>query len=263
MDPSMIAGIVSGLALLFYAIGFEDFGAFINPQGLAIVIGGTIAAIAASFPLEALKKAPKQIVIAIKGKASKPSIYIDQIEDCANIARKQGILALEPIALEQEDDFLRAGIFLIVDALDATKVRGMLESELAYLDERHAEAVTLYEKGAAYAPAFGLMGTVIGLVLMLGNLEFDDPAAAQTLTNGMAIALLTTFYGSLFANLFFLPVANKLQVLNDRELLCKQIVVEGILSVQAGENPKFIREKLISFLPIKERAAFNTEQEGG
>jgi len=256
MDPSMIAGIVAGIGLIIYGIGFGNLGAFLSFQAAVIVVGGTFAALAASFPSETLKKVPKQIMIAVKGTVPDPCLYIDQIGDCAKIARMHGMLALEQLAQAQEDEFMRDSIFLIVDALDSNKVRAMLEAELDFLDERHAQGVTFFERGASYAPAFGLVGTIIGLILMLSNLGSDDVSAGETLANGMAIALITTFYGSLLSNLFFTPIASKLQATHDREMLCKQIIIEGIVSIQAGENPKFIREKLISFLSKKERRIF-------
>jgi len=253
MDPSMIAGVVACLGLIIYGIGFGNIGHFASLQSAAIVVGGTFCALIASFPSESLKKVPKQIMIAVHGALPDPGVYIDQISDCAQVARRHGMLALEGLADAQDDEFMKSSILLIVDAVDSNKVRAMLEADIAYLDERHAEAVTFFERGATLAPAFGLLGTLIGLILMLANLSLDEVDGNQALTNGMAIALITTFYGSLLANLFFTPIASKLQSKHYREMLCRQLIVEGILSIQAGENPRFIREKLISFLPQGER----------
>lgn len=253
MDPSLMVGIIAGLLLLTYAIGVGNIKHFLSLQGAAIVVGGTFAALVASFPFMTLKKVPGQVLIAIRGELMNPGLYIDQIVDCAHVARKFGLLALEKLAEAQEDNFMRDSMLLIVDAVDYDKARYMMEAELTYMDERHTESIAFFERGAAFAPAFGLVGTLIGLIIMLANLGLDDVDGTATLTNGMAIALITTFYGSLLANLFFTPIASKLNVKNDREIMCKRLILEGILSIQAGENPKFIRAKLISFLPYKER----------
>jgi len=253
IDPSMIVGITAGIALIIIGIGLGNIGHFASARGAVIVFGGTFAALIACFPTESLKKVPKQIWIAIQGALPDPALYIDQIFDCAKVARKHGMLALEGLANAHDDEFMRDSILLIVDAVDANKIRAMLDSDLEYLDERHNEAVTFFERGAALAPAFGLLGTLIGLIIMLANLSLDDSAGNETLTNGMAIALITTFYGIILANLFFTPVASRLSAKHYREMLCKKIIMEGTLSIQAGENPRFIKEKLISFLPQKER----------
>ena len=254
MDPSLIAGVIAGVGVVVYGIGFGNLGLFLSLQSAAIVIGGTFAALVASTSSNAIRKVPAQVVIAIKGHLPNPEIFIDQIEACATVARKNGLLALEDYARSQEDKFMGNSLLLIIDAVSSDKARMMLEDELAFIEDRHASAINFFEKGSAFAPAFGLVGTVIGLVVMLSNLSFDSEHATDALTSGMAIALITTFYGCLLSNLFFAPIASKLQARHDREMLCKQIVLEGILSIQAGENPKFIREKLISFLPYQERA---------
>jgi len=259
----MIAGIAACTLLIILGIGLSNIGHFASVRGAVIVVGGTFAALVASFPTESLKKVPKQVWIAIQGTLPDPVLYIDQITDCAKVARKHGMLALEGLANAHDDAFMRDSILLIVDAVDSNKIRAMLESDLEYLDERHNEAVTFYERGAALAPAFGLLGTLIGLIIMLAHLSLDDTVGNETLTNGMAIALITTFYGILLANLFFTPVASKLSAKHYREMLCKKIIMEGMLSIQAGENPRFIKEKLISFLPQKERKIIEKKKATG
>ena len=253
MNFSMLIGIAAGCGLIMFGIGVGNLYAFLSLKGAAIVMGGTFAALVASFPYDALKQVPLQVKIAFRGVLLNPGVYIDQIVDCAHVARKFGLLKLEQLAEAQDDEFLRDSLLLIVDAVDAGKVRSMLESDLIYLDERHNGATAFFDRGAAYAPAFGMLGTLIGLIIMLANLSLDVENGTETLTAGMSIALVTTFYGSMLANLFFLPVSSKLKIMNDREVLCKRIIIEGVMSIQAGENPKFIREKLTSFLPRKER----------
>ncbi|WP_206459630.1 motility protein A [Anaerovorax sp. IOR16] len=273
MDFTSIIGIISCILLVISGIIVEKTGInvgslinFADPQSALIVIGGTFAAIFASFSISSLKAIPKHLKIIITKDKHNPIDYIDAIVGCAEIARKNGLLALEEHANEQEDPFLKSSLLLIVDAIDADKVRAMLEGDLGYMSTRHEEAVSIYEKGAALAPAFGMIGTLIGLINMLAGLDLNAENGTDSLTSGMAVALITTFYGSLLANVFFTPVANKLQVRHERELLCKQIIIEGILSIQSGENPKFIREKLMSFLSEKDKISLSgggDEDDGG
>lgn len=258
MDISTILGIASGFGLVLFGIGFSNLGNFIDPASLAITIGGAFAALIAGTPGEVLKSIPKHLKIAIGGKKYDPKQYIEQIVDLAQSARKNGLLSLESKAEELEDAFLKDSVLLIVDAIDSDKVKQLMEQELDYLDERHAKGFGFYEMGAGICPAFGMIGTLIGLVNMLKNLNLESGGAGDIGTN-MSVALITTFYGSLFANLIFTPIANKLKARHAEEMLCKQMIVEGILSIQSGENPKFIREKLISYLSETEKAELAAE----
>lgn len=262
MDFTSIIGIVSCIVLVLGGIvaggeGFSSLVNFWNFQSVIIVIGGTFAAILASFSFSSLKAIPSHMKVISSKDPHNPNAYIDAIVKCAEIARKNGLLALEEHANEQEDPFLKSSLLLIVDAIDADKVRAMLEGDLGYMNTRHEEAVSIYEKGAALSPAFGMIGTLIGLINMLAGLDLNAENGTESLTSGMAVALITTFYGSMLANVFFTPIANKLQLRHEREVLCKEIVIEGILSIQSGENPKFIREKLISFLSESDKASLS------
>lgn len=253
MDIATILGILSGFGLTIYGIGLGKLGNFIDPQSLAITIGGTLAVMIAGAPGEVLKAIPKHLKIAIGGKKYDPKTYIELIVDLAQSARKNGLLSLESRAEELEDVFLKDSVLLIVDAIDSDKVKQLLEEELNYLDERHAKAFGFYEMAAGTCPAFGMIGTLIGLVNMLKGLDIEGGGAGD-IGPAMSVALITTFYGSLFANVVFSPIANKLKVRHAEEMLCKQMIVEGILSIQSGENPKFIKEKLISYLSEAEKA---------
>ncbi|MPM83705.1 Chemotaxis protein PomA [bioreactor metagenome] len=178
--------------------------------------------------------------------------YIEQLQELAVIARKNGLLALEDKANETKDPFFKEGLMLIVDATTPGKVKEILENDLDYIEERHNEMVEFYEKGAGFAPGFGMIGTLIGLVNML--MSMDPNGGSSELSYNMGVALVTTFYGSLLANVIFLPIAKKLQTRSDEELLCKRIIIDGILSIQAGENPAFLKESLISYLPQHQRS---------
>ena len=176
-------------------------------------------------------------------------------------ARMKGLLSLEDKLAEVDEPFLYNGLILVVDSVDSEKVRQVMETELEQLDERHALDRAFYEKAAAYSPAFGMIGTLVGLILMLGNMSDVD-----VLAKGMATALITTLYGSLIANVICLPIASKLKARHDEEFLCKQLVMEGVLAIQEGENPKFIEEKLSKLLPatfVKQETDTEAEEKKG
>lgn len=269
MDITTIVGVVIGLAFILFGIvvGPEGIvigklGNFADPGSFLIVLGGTIAAVIASYPLQALKQIPKHLKIMLDGNKFNPMEYIDTLVDFAQFARKNGLLALEEKARELEDPFFRQGIMLIVDATDPDRVRDMLNNDLDYLSDRHDEGAGLYEKASAVAPAFGMVGTLIGLVNMLKGMDMDS-GGASTLGQDMSVALITTFYGVVLANLFFAPIGKKLRIRNNEEYLCKQIIIEGVLSIQSGENPKFLKEKLTSFLAQQQRESALGEEDGG
>jgi len=233
-----ISIIIAGEPLDFGPLQSIDM--FWNPPGVMIVIGGTLAALVASFPISTLKQLPKWVKITLLPPKFNPVEYIAQIDGFAVTARSKGLLALEDGAASCEDPFLKQAVMLIVDANDPDKVRGMLEDSIEFINERHSTAWSFFDKGMALAPAFGMMGTVIGLVVMLAALQ-DQPDQLGSL---MAIALITTFYGSLMANVVFAPVRSALKIAHDKEILCMRLVVEGVMSIAAGSNPRLIKEKL-------------------
>ena len=170
----------------------------------------------------------------------------------AQLARKNGLLALEEKANELDDMFFKQGIMLIVDATEPEEVRSLLENDVDAMAARHEESIGIYDKASAYSPAFGMIGTLVGLVNMLKGMNLDGDGSAD-IGPAMATALITTFYGCILANLIFSPIAKKLRVRNEEELLYKQIMIEGILAIQAGDNPKFLKEKLVTYVSQKQR----------
>ena len=208
-----------------------------------ITIGGSIAGVLASNKLKDFIIGLKSISLAFKEKVIDPGAVISNIIDLSNVARKEGLLALEEASNDIEDPFLKKGIMLVVDGTDPELVRGILETELTCLEERHKKVISFWEKWAELGPAWGMIGTLIGLVNMLNNME-----DASTIGPSMAVALITTLYGSIIANWLCNPVATKMKVDNDLEVIVKEVMVEGLLSIQAGENPRVIEEKLKSFL---------------
>ena len=255
MDPTTIIGIAAGFGfIVFGCMSGGSLSNFWDPGSVLIVLGGTFSAVIASFPLDKLKKMGKHMTKLIAGKKYQPEPVIETIIEFAQMARKDGLLVLEEKANELEDPFFKKGILLVVDAMEAEKVREILENEVGSMIERHDGEVAIYEKASSYAPAFGMIGTLVGLVNMLNNMSDPNSIGPQ-----MAVALITTLYGSLLANWICTPIAMKLKMNNDEECRMKEIMVEGLLSIQAGENPRVIEEKLKSFLAPKDRTA----SEGG
>jgi len=208
-----------------------------------ITIGGSIAGVLASNKLKDFIIGLKSISLAFKEKVIDPGAVISNIIDLSNVARKEGLLALEEASNDIEDPFLKKGIMLVVDGTDPELVRGILETELTCLEERHKKVISFWEKWAELGPAWGMIGTLIGLVNMLNNME-----DASSIGPSMAVALITTLYGSIIANWLCNPVATKMKVNNDLEVIIKEVMVEGLLSIQAGENPRVIEEKLKSLV---------------
>ncbi len=246
MNFSLIIGWVIAVGLVLYGI-FDggDIGDFVDVPSLAITVGGTIGCLIASFPLSYLAGVPKKFGMALLPKKYKPEKYIDEIVEYAKIARGRGLLALEESANNCKDPFMKSALMLIVDANDADKVRGMLDDAISFMCERHDNGRAFFEKGVGIFPAFGMLGTLVGLVNMLATMDTNPDGLAS----GMATALITTFYGSLFANVFFAPLASSLQNVHNDELLCMQIIEEGVLAIAAGSNPRYIQEKLEFMLP--------------
>ncbi len=250
MDISTILGIIIGVVLIVQAIGLGSIGNFIDPDSILITVGGTVAAIIASFPLKTLATMGRHMAILFKGNAFKPEDVITKLVDLAQIARKDGLLALEEQSKDIKDPFFKRGILLVIDAMETEKVRSLLEEEIAAMDARHDAGAGIYERGGSVAPAFGMIGTLVGLINMLKSMDLSEGSSSSLGTN-MATAMVTTFYGCILANLIFNPIAKKLRIRNDEEILYRQIIVEGVISILGGDNPKSLREKLVSYLSQK------------
>lgn len=222
---------------------------FFDLSSILIVVGGTLAVVVACYPKQ-IKAFPKHFRVLLRANAFEPTQYVEQLTELAQIARKNGLLALEEKANEQEDPFFKQAIMLIVDANDPDRVRSILENDIEQTSERHMEAVAMYERGANAAPAFGMVGTLIGLIKMLKNLSAAD---MNSIGPSMSVALITTLYGTILAHVFFTPIAANLTARDEEEMLCRQIIVEGIMAIQSGENPKFLRERLMTFMQEKQR----------
>lgn len=254
MDVASLGGIIIGVIMMILGIvtsgGVEAFGNFVDIPSVFVTIGGSLSTTLGANKLPDFINGLKSISLHFKGTTSDPSEIIKSIIDLSNVGRKEGLLALEEAANGIEDDFLKKGIMLVVDGTDPELVRGILETDLMCVGDRHKTVIAFWEKWAEMGPAWGMIGTLLGLVNMLKKL--DDLNAVGP---NMAVALLTTLYGSVIANWLCNPVISKLKVKDALESVNRQITIEGLLSIQAGENPRVIEEKLKSFLAPAQRSA--------
>jgi len=256
LDIATILGLTLGALFTIYGILLSgELASYYDFPSILITLGGTIASTILSYPMKSFINLWKVLKQAFVNKDVPANEIIEEIITLANIARKEGLLALDEYAEKIEDDFLKKGIMLIVDGTDPELVRNILETELNFLEERHAQGQGILETMGAFAPAFGMIGTLVGLINMLKTL--DDPS---TIGPNMSVALVTTFYGSVLANVVFLPLARKLKVRSQSEVLIKELMIEGLLSIQAGENPRIIEEKLKTFIPPDQRLSIKKQQ---
>ena len=262
MDIATILGIVLGAVMVVFGIitsgGVSAMGNFIDPPSIVITIGGSLSSLLSSYTMPEVINNLKGLGVAFKDPKMDHGAVIRQIIDLSNVACKEGLLALEEVAGNLDDEFMKKGILLIVDGTEPELVRGILETELVNMDDRHKSMAGFYDTWATLGPAWGMIGTLVGLVNMLKKL--DD---FNTIGPNMATALLTTLYGSLIANWFCTPIANKMKNINSKEYQMKEIVIEGLLSIQAGENPRVIEEKLKSFLSPAVRKTVSPEEGEG
>lgn len=259
---AMLVGILVAFILIIYSISLCDAGFaqvlnFIHIPSMLITFGGAFFTMLAMTPTipEYLHRI-KSFALTFKKSGKKEEDTIRQIIELANIARKEGLLSVEEAANNIDEKFLKKGILLIVDGTDPELVRSILENEIICIDNRHKLNIGFWEDLGAMGPAWGMIGTLIGLINMLGSME--DVA---TVGPNMSTALITTFYGSLLANWICAPTANKLKAKNDEELMMKDMMVEGILSIQAGENPRVIEEKLKAFLNTQRQEGYSQKEE--
>lgn len=250
MDPLSLIG----LFLIFVAIiastimDGNSFGGLIGPSSLVMVLFGAMGGALAGFRMADAAKLPKGIIIAFTGSPPEPDAVVTQLMNFAEAARREGILALEQGIAEVDDAFMKSGLQMVVDGVEGDVVRDVLETEIESMDARHGIVIDLFAKLAQYAPVMGLIGTVIGLINMLGNLS--DP---ESLGGGMALALLTTLYGSFFSNAIFNPIAAKLKRLHAMEIAARELTVEGIMAVREGASPRLLVEKLEARLEPTQR----------
>jgi len=251
MDIATIIGLITGTGLLLWAVmGKSDLGTFMDSGSVAIVIGGSVAAVMVSFPIRNIASLTKVMKNCFFAKNPDPHVLIADMVKYAEVARRDGILALENATADITDPFLVSGIQMAVDGTDPDQIESILMSDLEAVEQRHSDGKAIFESFGRYAPAFGMVGTLIGLVIMLKNM--NDPSKIGP---AMAVALITTLYGALVANLFALPMADKLALRSRDEMAVKMIIIKGVMAIQSGDNPRIVEQKLKTFLPSQLRAA--------
>jgi chemotaxis protein MotA len=250
MDVTTVVGLMLAFVLLGWSLsaGGSDIGLFMDAPSMVMVLGGTIAVTLVNFRSGDLRGITRVMTRAVLFRLPSPSQEIERIISYANLARKEGLLALEAKLQEVDDRFFAKGIQLVIDGFSADTVRDIMDLELSWQHQRHAAGKKMLDQMGAMAPAFGMIGTLVGLVQMLANLS--DPTMIGA---GMAKALLTTFYGAVLANVVFIPLAGKLDVRAKEESLLRELMIEGIVAIQSGEKPQLIKEKLKGFLPPSSR----------
>jgi chemotaxis protein MotA len=245
MDLNTIIGVALAflLVLVAMAVGPGGIPIFIHIPSITIVLGGTIAVTMMAFPIGELKPVIKVMMVTAMRKGSTPTEEIERVVSYANLARKEGLLALETKLQDVDDAFFSKGIQLVIDGFGADTVRDIMELEAEWEKQRHDTGRKIMDQMGAFAPAFGMIGTLVGLVQMLQDLS--DPSSIGV---GMATALLTTLYGAVLANMVFIPLAGKLDQVGKQECLLRSLMIEGIVAIQSGEKPQLIKEKLKGFL---------------
>jgi chemotaxis protein MotA len=251
MDIATVVGTVLAIALILgsIVIGGGSFMAFIDVPSILVVIGGSIAAALISFPLPNFLGVFGVTMKAVFWKVDPPETVIKQIVSLSEVARREGILALESKTGDIENDFIKLGIQMAVDGTRPEVMEDILRTELDAVATRHRDGKALLDCMGRFAPAFGMIGTLLGLVIMLGDMS--DPSKIGA---GMAVALLTTLYGAIASNCLFLPFAEKLGYTSKKERLTMDIIIRGVMAIQSGENPRVIEQKLNTFIPPKQRA---------
>ena len=249
MDIATFFGVVSGFSLVLLAIKMGGgLLWFWNAPSAMIVMGGTIAVTLINYPLSDVLSVFKVLKNAFLYQVPYHTI-VPEIVELSKVARREGILALEKQVKKMKEAYLNKGVELAVDGMEPDAIRGILENELIFTEDRHKKGAEIFTIMGTYAPAMGMIGTLIGLVQML--MVMDDP---ENIGPAMAVALITTFYGSLLANLLFLPIAGKLKVRREDETKYKELIIEGIAAIQLGDNPRVVEQKLHTYLSPSERA---------
>jgi len=249
MDLGILFGFLGTWVLLVWAlVAGGQVGVYLNVQGAILVLGASVTVVFFAFPARSVKKLGAIIKKAFFHQGHSIEKLIEDLVSYAEIARRDGILSLENTTKEIDDPFIVRGIQMAVDGTDPELIEQIMNTELENLVERHESGKALFDAIGKYAPAFGMIGTLIGLVAMLSNME--DPSA---IGQGMATALLTTLYGTIFANVFALPISDKLAKRSNEEVLRKTIIIKGVMSIQSGDNPRVVEQKLKTFLPPSKR----------
>ncbi len=259
MELSTLLGVPLALFAVLAGMIYKGAspGMLLNPASILIIIVGTSGAVLNAMPMHVLKNVPAFVKKVIKKQDLMPvSVLAATFVDFSQVARREGLLALEGRLGEISDPFMRGGMGMMIDGLDAEFIRDVMDAEVAAMQERHRHNATVFSQGGMYSPTLGVLGAVIGLVAALGNLSDIDQ-----LGHSIAAAFIATMYGIFFGYVVFHPIATKLKVLSEEEAAIKRIIIEGILSLQAGDSPIAVEAKLNAFLPQKDRKTSSAGKE--
>jgi chemotaxis protein MotA len=251
MDKTSVIGVILGIIAVGAGMFFKGVSpvALFNPAAILIILLGTAAAVTIAFPTHEIKKVPKLFGMLFKEQqVQDPKEIIEYFSEIADIARKEGLLALESKSQEVEDQFLKDGLSLAVDGQSADYIRDVLHEEIDAMEERHSAGASIFSQAGTYAPTLGVLGAVIGLIAALGNME-----NTEEMGHAIAAAFIATLLGIFTGYVLWHPFANKLKRKSKREVQLKMMMVEGILSIIEGESPRVIEQKLASYLPASER----------
>jgi chemotaxis protein MotA len=241
---SATMGIISGTILVIYSImNSGDLSSFYDFSSILITIGGSFCALIISFPFKTLTNIPKLLRLLLVSPQDNRHELIILLTELSKKARRDGLLALEDDIAQMNNEFLATGLQMVVDGVEPDNIKELLELKMDTMERRHRTGQSVFLKWGELAPAYGMLGTLIGLIIMLVSL--DDPSK---IGEGMAVALVTTFYGSFLANMIFLPIASNLSEQTDEELFTCQMIIDGVLQIQAGTNPRLLEEKLLAYL---------------
>jgi len=251
MDIASVIGFVVAVGLIVGSIllGSAPFTAFLDLPSIMVVVGGALAAVLMAFPLKNVLGAPMVLMKAFFNRAESVSELIEQLVSLAETARRDGLLALEGRLDEVDNSFIVLGIQMAVDGTRPEVIEEVMRTEIDAVATRHRDGKGVLDQMGRFAPAYGMIGTLMGLIMMLSDMS--DPSSIGA---GMAVALITTLYGAIMANVCVIPFAEKLGFVSKQELLAKEVIVRGIMAIQSGENPRVIEQKLSTFLPPKLRA---------
>ena len=251
MDLGSIIGVISTIVIIVSVLiieGGSPLELIAHPQAILLTFVGSLMAAGVSAPFSTLLSTPKLFLLSIQANDFETNQVINSLIEMAGKARRDGLLALEEETKDVDDEFLKKGLMLVVDGVDPDQVKSILVTEIEQMKERHALGAAMINGAGGYAPTFGIIGTVMGLMNVLKQL--DDPS---TLGHAIAAAFAATLWGLLSSNVFFLPLGGKLVTKTEEEVIYREMLIEGILGIQAGENPRMLREKLNTYLPPDER----------
>jgi chemotaxis protein MotA len=258
MDIGSLVGLLLAIGLPVGAIFFEGHaGGFLSAHASIIVFGGILGITILSFPPSRIVKIPKVLSLIFFPPRLEPVSYVSMFRDFSDRARREGILVLEDEVLKIEDPFLKKAIRMAVDGVEPNGVREALESEIASIEDRHNRNIFVFENLANNGPAFAMIGTLIGMVGMLQHMESPSEIGPN-----MAVALLATLYGAMIGYCVGFPVVNRLREIHAREIQCKEMIVEGMMGLQSGENPRMVEVRLLGLLSQQEQAAFEQQRAG-